>query len=90
MSILQDVYTTYFMDIGFEKAEYWDEQIIYVWFFHFHMSSMSILKVLIDAAPHSAQVILIWSEIGAKLVELSELECLIWWIAIGEHTLKIE
>jgi hypothetical protein len=51
---------------------------------------MSILEVIIDAAAHSANGILIWSEIGAKPVSRSELDCLIWWITIREHTFKKE
>jgi hypothetical protein len=32
--------------------------------------------------------VLNWSQIGAKLVERSQLECLIWWIAIRDYTFK--
>jgi hypothetical protein len=40
------------------------------------MSSMSILKVLVDAVAHSAHVILIWCDIGLKMVERFENECM--------------
>jgi hypothetical protein len=38
---------------------------------------MSILEVLVDAATHSEYGVLFRREIGVKLVERSELECLI-------------
>jgi hypothetical protein len=44
---------------------------------HFNISSMSTLKVLVDAEDHSAHGILIWCDIGAKPVERSKLEWLI-------------
>jgi hypothetical protein len=48
------------------------------------------MEVLLDAAAHSKHGILFWFEIGAKQVERSELECLIWWIANREHKFKLE
>jgi hypothetical protein len=51
---------------------------------------MNILEFLIDAAAHSGHDVLIRCYIGAKPVEGHELECLIWRIAIREHTFKVE
>jgi hypothetical protein len=45
-----------------------------------------IAEIVPDVVAHSAHGILIWSAIGAKPVERSELECLIWWITIRKHT----
>jgi hypothetical protein len=48
---------------------------------------MGILKALVDEAAHFEHGVLIRCDIGAKPVERSELEYLIWRIAIREHTI---
>jgi hypothetical protein len=45
---------------------------------------------LIDAAADSEYGVLTSCDIGAKPIERSELECLMWWIALRGHTFKIE
>jgi hypothetical protein len=52
------------------------------------MFSMSIIQILVDAAVPSTNGILIWSEIGAKLVSRSEIESVHSWIAVREHLFK--
>jgi hypothetical protein len=72
----------------------WDDvrcvkkNIYMLFFFGFNVFSMSIIKVLVDTAVPSAHDILIWSEIGAKLISRSEIESVHWQIAVREHLFK--
>jgi hypothetical protein len=49
---------------------------------------MSIIQVLVDASVPSVHGILIWSEIGAKLVSRSEIESVHWRITVREYLFK--
>jgi hypothetical protein len=69
---MRRLYRTFSSGIISPISDEW-KNIHLIIFFNFNMSTMCINKVLVEEAAHYAHGILIWSEIGAKPVERSEL-----------------
>jgi hypothetical protein len=88
-----DVYITQFTDAlknWYSCVYHWYEWKIDVQFFFFEYAILAISKVLVDAAAHFEQGVLIRCDMWARLIERSEPECVIWCIAIREPLFKIK